>query len=80
MHRLITGHRGFCELIPDLPHMISLLLIRGSVFWPLLLGGWLPILPPSYVVLVETSGRGQIVRLDLPEEQHNSNKLFEYTL
>ena len=59
--------------------MTSLLLIRGSVFWPLLLGGLLPILPPSYVVLVETSGKGQIVRLDLPEEQHN-NKLFEYTL
>ena len=63
--------------------MISFLLvllevdsIRGSVFWLLLLGGSLPTLPPSYVVLVETPGKGQIVWLDLPEEQHKNNKII----
>ena len=50
--------------------------IHGSDFWLLLLGGWLPTLPPSYVVLLETPDKGQIVRLDLPEEQHKNNKLF----
>ena len=53
--------------------------IRGSVFWLLLLGGWLLSLPPSYVVLVEAPGKGQIVWLGLPEEQHKNNKLVEYT-
>lgn len=72
-----------CELIRDLPHVIPFLVVRlevgaihGSDFWLLLLGGWLPTLPPSYVVLLETPGKGQIVRLDLPEEQHKNNKLF----
>lgn len=54
-------------------------LIRGSVFWLLLLDGWLLSLPPSYIVLVETPGKGQIVRVGLPEEQHKNNKLVEYT-
>ena len=84
---MIAQIMRICELTRHLPHVISFLVIRlkidstrGSVFWPLLLGGWLPTLLPSCVVLVETLRMGEIARLDLPEEQHNNNKKMLSTI